>query len=122
MFSSLNSVLRNCLKQLRPAALFITFSNDVDQERASSRVGLRLKDLKDKGYIGSVLFNPASMVQHLRDGLRRRSVIVFCGYLSSQLPVPSVLRSQVDLCIVSSSLRTVKLEADKKKIMRLPVL
>lgn len=42
MFSSLNSVRRNCLKQLHPAALFITFSKDVDQERASSRVGLGL--------------------------------------------------------------------------------
>lgn len=42
MFSSLNSVLRNCLKQLRPAALFITFSNDSVQERASSRVGFGL--------------------------------------------------------------------------------
>lgn len=42
MFSSLNSVRRNCLKQPHPAALFITFSKDVDQERASSRVGLGL--------------------------------------------------------------------------------
>lgn len=42
MFSSLNSVRRNCLKQLHPAALFITFSKVVDQERASSRVGLGL--------------------------------------------------------------------------------
>lgn len=31
-------------------------------------------------------------------------------YLSSQLVVPSVLGSRVDLCIVSSSLLTVKLE------------
>lgn len=43
MFSSLNSVRRNCLKQPRPAALFITFSNDDDQERASSSVGRRLQ-------------------------------------------------------------------------------
>lgn len=42
MFSSLNSVRRNCLKQPRPAALFITFSNVNDQERASSSVGRRL--------------------------------------------------------------------------------
>lgn len=46
MFSSLNSVRRNCLKQLRPAALFITFSNDTVQERASSRVGFGLKNKK----------------------------------------------------------------------------
>ena len=44
IFSSLNSVRRNWRKQLRPAALFITFSNDVDQERASSRADLRLKE------------------------------------------------------------------------------
>ncbi|KAG7231165.1 hypothetical protein INR49_011996 [Caranx melampygus] len=44
MFSSLNSVLRNCLKQPRPAALFITFSNDIVQERASSRVGFGLQN------------------------------------------------------------------------------
>lgn len=56
------------------------------------------------------------MVQHLIDSLWLRClVIMFYSYLSSQLLVPSVLRSQVDLCIVSSSLLTVKLEADKKK-------
>lgn len=71
MFSSLNSVLRNCLKQLRPAALFITLSNDIAQERVSSRVGFGL---------------------------------------SSQLVVLSVLLSNVDLCIVSSSFLTVKQE------------
>lgn len=50
MFSSLNSVRRKCLKQLRPAALFITFSNVIDQARASSRVGFGLKNK------GSLLF------------------------------------------------------------------
>lgn len=44
MFSSLNSVLRNCLKQPRPAALFITLSKDTVQERASSRVGFGLQN------------------------------------------------------------------------------
>lgn len=48
MFSSLNSVRRNCLKQLRPAALFITFSNDTVQERASSSVGFGLHNKKAK--------------------------------------------------------------------------
>lgn len=48
MFSSLNSVLRNCLKQLRPAALFITLSNDTAQELASSKVGFGLEKNKKR--------------------------------------------------------------------------
>lgn len=103
MFSSLNSVRRNCLKQLRPAALFITFSNDVDQERASSRVGLRLADQGIVDTCFLIILKCESMVKH---------AVLFrlSHYLSSQLLVPSVLRSQLDRCIVSSSLLTVKLE------------
>ncbi len=40
-------------------------------------------------------------------------VTVIGLYLSSQLVVPSARRSKVDLCIVSSSLLTVKLERKK---------
>lgn len=48
----------------------------------------------------------------MKDGAEmfHERVTVFSHYLSSQLVVPSVLRSKVDLCIVSSSLLTVKLE------------
>lgn len=42
-----------------------------------------------------------------------KRVTGFSQYLSSQLMVPSVVRSQVDFCIVSSSLLTVKLEGKK---------
>lgn len=122
MFSSLNSVRRNCLKQLRPAALFITFSNDVGQERASSRVGFGLKDKRIVDiYIGSLLSNSLSKGAPYEKMVFLGRATVFRHYLSSQLVVPSVLCSKVDLCIVSSSLLTVRLE-EKTHTMRLVLL
>lgn len=97
MFSSLNSVLRNCLKQLRPAALFITLSKDTAQERASSSVGFGLGKMRE-----CLIFTKMSKILY---------TCWFYGesYLSSQLAFPSGLGSNVDLCMVSSSLLTVKL-------------
>lgn len=124
MFSSLNSVRRNCLKQLRPAALFITLSNEIVQERASSRVGLGLQERSTdlSWHIDSVLFTAIlSIMPHcMKDGV---SVRVYSShYLSSQLVVPSVLRSKVDLCIVSSSLLTVKLEEKQHNVSCLALI
>lgn len=104
MFSSLNSVRRNCLKQLRPAALFITFSNDTVQERASSRVGFGLKDKRATDWF--ILYLILLTVIHYI----LWNVVCSVYYLSSQLVVPSGLCSKVDLWIVSSSLLTVKLQ------------
>lgn len=60
MFSSLNSVCRNCLKQLRPAALFITLSNEMPQERASSREGFGL------GHTGYRCYSSRNLRRNLR--------------------------------------------------------
>lgn len=103
MFSSLNSVRRNCLKQPRPAELFITFSNDSVQERASSSVGRRLGG-------GNVTIQ-TYFILSAHVGLRRRPAEVF-HYLSSQFMGPSVRRSQVDLWTASSSLLTVRLRGN----------
>ncbi|KAG7229017.1 hypothetical protein INR49_013250, partial [Caranx melampygus] len=43
MFSSLNSVRRNCLKEFLPAGQHISLSNDCPHERTSSNVGLGLQ-------------------------------------------------------------------------------
>lgn len=97
MFSSLNSVRRNCLKQPRPAALFITFSNDDDQERASSSVG---RTLGGEGVTSQVCLIHSRLTQPPAE--------IF-HYLSSQFMVPSDRCSQVGLWTASSSLLTVRL-------------
>lgn len=100
MFSSLNSVRRNCLKQPRPAALFITFSNDDDQERASSSVGRRLGGIR--------VTSQSYFIHSAHPGLTQHPAEIF-HYLSSQFMVPSDRCSQVDLWTASSSLLTVRL-------------
>lgn len=76
------------------------------QERTSSRVGFRLLKVK----IVEMFFFPYYFFY--------KTVSVKCchSYLSSQLVVPSVLRSNVVLCIVSSSPLTVKLEESKLEV------
>lgn len=78
MFSSLNSVRRNCLKQLHPAALFITFSKDVDQERASSRVGVGLTGQRKDSRHGTFLLFFTAVWK--RDGVWR--------FFREKVPVP----------------------------------
>lgn len=104
MFSSLNSVCRNSLKQPRPAALFITFSNDDDQERASSSVVRRLGGERAKSQSYLIQSAHPRLTQHPAEILH---------HLSSQFMVPSDRCSQVDLWTASSSLRTVRLRGTK---------
>lgn len=107
MFSSLNSVRRNCLKQPRPAALFITFSNDDDQDRASSSVGRRLG--------GERATNQRCLIHSAHPRLTQHVAEVF-HYLSSQFMVPSDRCSQADLWTASSSLLTVRLRGEMHRL------